>query len=97
MIQAFSSANPTGHYRLHLNIPTERLIAARLAEINEVDRTARKMSALPDTTSPTADGASHTHTIYKLYYVRELCNVLCAVGTLYKPFKYAQSLLYKIA
>ncbi|CAN0362087.1 unnamed protein product, partial [Phaeothamnion confervicola] len=44
----FSSSNPTGHYQLNLGMSSERLVAVRLCEINELERRVRRLANLYD-------------------------------------------------
>ena len=46
----FNNRNPTGHYRLNLNLEFERLVATRIAECNKIERLSSRMEGKMDLT-----------------------------------------------
>ncbi|GMI04608.1 hypothetical protein TrVE_jg9920 [Triparma verrucosa] len=46
----FNSKNPTGHYRLNLSIEFERLVAVRVAEVNNTEKLAQRLEGKLDLT-----------------------------------------------
>ncbi|GMH50206.1 hypothetical protein TL16_g00716 [Triparma laevis f. inornata] len=46
----FNSKNPTGHYRLNLSIEFERLVAVRVAEVNNTEKLVQRLEGKLDLT-----------------------------------------------
>ena len=46
----FNSKNPTGHYKLNLSVEFERLVAVRLADVNNTEKLAQRLEGKLDLT-----------------------------------------------